>query len=278
MLDDCSASQPPSDERVEFHRGSVADIFAVQAAMRGADRVAHLATRNITVSEINPAAAFEVNAGGTLIVMREAARAKVKKVIYTSSVSVHDDLLMPITAHTAINPKTAYSIAKYAGELCRNVVGDLPLTILRLSNVYGPGQSDIANPYCGVVGHFMRASLEGRPLVVHGDGLSTRDYTYVDDAVEAIVASLVSDAAAPVDVSAFAVGTGIETSAVGLARMINEVTRRTLPIVHRPERSIDVVRRRVVDAGHFCAHCGWAPSVPLMHGLLRTWEWWRCQA
>ena len=275
VMDDFSASDSSSLDglsgKLNVYGGSVTDTKLLAAVMRhGVTHVAHLATRNITVSETDPARSFAVNAGGMVAILREAAKHQVRRVVFTSTTSVYGDDQMPAFEHYVPKPKTVYSIAKYAAELCGAAAPDVPLDILRLSNVYGPGQNDSANPYCGVIGHFMRAAAAGTPVTIYGDGTATRDYTYIDDVVAALVTTIVQGSGGGV----FNVSTGHETSTNDLAAMVAGVTGRPIEISHRAARSIDIVRRRVVDSSKFQAAFSWAPSVDLEHGLSRTWESW----
>jgi UDP-glucose 4-epimerase len=278
VMDDFSASDSSSLDglsgKLNVYGGSVTDPRLLAAVMRhDVTHVVHLATRNITVSETDPAQSFAVNAGGMVGILREAARHHVHRVVFTSTTSVYGDDQMPAFEHYSPKPRTVSSIAKYAAELC-GAASEVPLNILRLSNVYGPGQSDRANPYCGVIGHFMRAAIADKPMVVYGDGSATRDYTYIDDVIQALVAAIVQEPSGDV----FNVSTGQETSTNDLAGMVARVTGKKPAIEHISGRSIDIVKRRVVDSSKFQAAFGWRPSVDLEEGLARTWEWWKCLA
>ena len=274
VLDDFSASDPSSLDgragKLTVYGGSVTDAKLLAVIMRrGVTHVVHLATRNITVSETDPARSFAVNAGGMVAVLREAAKHQVQRVVFTSTASVYGDDRMPAFERYEPKPRTVYSIAKYAAELCGATFPSVPLDILRLSNVYGPGQNDSTNPYCGVVGHLMRAAAAGTPATVYGDGTATRDYTYIDDVVGALAIAMARGTG-----GVFNVSTGQETSTRDLVGMVARVTGRPLEINHRTARSIDVVARRVVDSSKFRDTFSWRPSVDLEQGLVRTWEWW----
>lgn len=273
VLDDFSAASPEGIE-VPIYRGSVIDseLLSMLISSRNISRIFHLATRNITVSELDPVQSFAVNSGGTALLLQVAAKLGVQHVIYTSTCSVYGSE-MPAIEDQIPAPKSVYSIAKLASERCCEISQTPPkaplATILRLSNVYGPGQTDVKNPYCGVIGHFMRAALEDKRAIVYGDGSATRDYTYVEDVVGAMLAVLAQPRA-----GIFNVSTGIETSTFELLGAIVEVVDKCIAIEQRPERSIDIPRR-VVDSKKFRDTFGWAPSVSLATGLARTWDWWR---
>lgn len=268
ILDDFSAASPDSLD-VQIYRGSVVDAELLSALLskRGISHVFHLATRNITVSETDPVRSFAVNAGGTALLLKQAALCDVQHVVYTSTCSVYGSM-MPAIEDQHPAPRSTYSIAKLAGERCCEVSPVLS-TVLRLSNVYGPGQTDIGNPYCGVIGHFMRAALENKRAIVYGNGSATRDYTYVDDVVRAMLAVLDRPTA-----GTFNVSTGIETSTSSLLLATTLATGRMLAGTYEPLRSIDIPRR-VVDSQKFRSTFGWEPSVSLATGLAKTWDWWR---
>lgn len=272
VVDDLSASNfsalPRVSDKLTVYRGSVEDQDLLSSLMTDVTHVVHLATRNITVSETDPARAFSVNTGGTANVLRSASRAK--RVVFTSTTSVYRDDDLPASESHEPEPRTLYSVSKLAAEACGDLFLDVPLTILRLSNVYGPGQSDSDNPHCGVVGHFMRAAREDRPMLVYGDGEATRDYTYVDDAVAAIVTALEGNRD-----GVFNVSTGVGTSTLDLSRLVAASAGKTHSVEHRSARSIDVVKHRVVNSQKFRNGFSWAPLVPIEDGLRRTWESWR---
>lgn len=283
VLDDFSASGPDAIDLmagdITLYGGCVTNRKLTQKLLSfGVSYVVHLATRNITTSQIDPVSAFGVNSGGTFDLLVDAAGANVRRVVFTSTTSVYDDSVLPMVESGPVNPKTIYSISKRGAEACVPLV-DIPVTMLRLSNVYGPGQTDTSNPYCGVIGHFMRAAMNNQPLTVFGDGKDTRDYTYIDDVVNALILSMLdikSDGASRDSFSGnvYNIGTGVEVSVSKLAEMVRMVTGMMLPIDHRTPRTIDVIRRRVVDAGLFRKDFGWEPRVTLENGLRNTWEHW----
>jgi UDP-glucose 4-epimerase len=145
----------------------------------------------------------------------------------------------------------------------------LPTACVRYSNVYGPGQR-AENPYSGVVAKFMVDAYAGRPLSVHGDGEQTRDYTYVDDAVEATLAAAIHPRA---EGEVFNVGTGIETSVNELGLAIGRALDRPVEIKHIDRRDIDNIRRRVVNIEKARRMLRWGPQITLDQGLAETARW-----
>jgi UDP-glucose 4-epimerase len=163
-----------------------------------------------------------------------------------------------------------YAVAKLAGEhycRCYFVTHGLETVRLRFFNIFGPRQrSD--NPYSGVIALFIGAMTEGRCPTVLGDGLQSRDFTYVGNAVQALVKA--SDAPrAPGNV--YNVGTGGGTSVLDLVAHLNRLLGTTLRPVHGPARSGDV-RHSCANIGRAGEHLGYQPTVSFAEGLARTLE------
>jgi UDP-glucose 4-epimerase len=262
-------------EGIEFVEGSVCDPGIVERLVAANDLVFHLAARNIVVSTRNPREDFETNIGGTLNVLLAARAAGGKKVVYTSSTSVYGNPRhLPINEDDHLSLLTPYAVSKLAGEnYCMAFYEsyELPTTAVRYSNIFGPGQ-DPANPYCGVVAKFLDSLLAGRSPVIHGDGNQTRDFTYIDDAVEATVLAGISDRSLG---EVFNVGTGVETRVNELAATLIRLTGMQVSTTHTNRRDVDNIRRRVVNIEKTRRALRWVPEVTLEEGLRRTVEWQR---
>lgn len=261
----------------EFVQGSVCDAALVDRVVAASEIVFHAAARNIVVSTRNPREDFETNIGGTLNVLMAARAAKTERVLYTSSTSVYGNpRYLPINEDDRLSLLTPYAVSKLGGEnYCMAFYESygLPTTAVRYSNIFGPGQ-DPANPYCGVVAKFIEALFAGRPPVIHGDGNQTRDFTFVDDAVEATVLAATSDRALG---EVFNVGTGVETRVNELAAALVRVTGANVTPAHSDRRDIDNIRRRVVNIEKTRRTLRWVPEVTLEEGLRRTVEWQRAR-
>jgi len=146
----------------------------------------------------------------------------------------------------------------------------LPVTTLRLSNVYGPGQL-VSNPYCGVVARFFDAVKNNTPIQIFGDGSQTRDFTYVEDVIEAIIAAVVHPLAAG---RIYNVGTGNETTVNQLAECIAACYGHAqYPTEYLPKRVVDKVYRRAVNVDAFRKDIGLLPVHTLEAGLNKTYQW-----
>ncbi len=260
-----------------FVQGSVCDRDTVERLVPGQEIVIHAAARNIVVSTRNPREDFETNIGGTLNVLLAARAAGPPRVLYTSSTSVYGNpRSLPINEDDHLSLLTPYAVSKLAGEnYCTAFYESygLPTTAVRYSNIFGRGQ-DPANPYCGVVAKFIEALFQGHPPMIHGDGDQTRDFTFVDDAVEATLLAATSDRAIG---EVFNVGTGVETRVNQLAELLIRITGVPVRPAHTDRRDVDNIRRRVVNIEKTRRLLRWVPEVTLEEGLRRTVEWQRAQ-
>jgi len=150
---------------------------------------------------------------------------------------------------------------------------DVPVTILRYSNVYGTNQLP-SNPYCGVVSKFFISVINDEPPQIHGDGEQTRDFTLVDDVVEATMLAALSP---KVVGEILNVGTGKETTVKHLANIIIELAGKDLCPVYIDRRDIDNLRRRVLNIEKIRKNLRWIPVTPLEAGLSKTYEWLNSQ-
>lgn len=264
---------PSSNGNLTVVRGSVTDESIVETMVRSSDYVFHMAARNIIVSTRDPREDFKTNIGGTLNILMAARGSGVRRVIYTSSASVYGNpRYLPINEDDATNMLSPYAVSKYTGEnYCRAFFEsyDVPVAVVRYSNVYGPMQRP-ENPYCGVVAKFFESAMSDRSPVIHGDGEQTRDYTYIADAVEATLLTAVSPRA---EGQVYNVGTGRETSVNSLAAMITSICEKKLAAKHFDRRDIDNIRRRVLNIEKSRRELRWVPEVTLENGLRATYQW-----
>jgi UDP-glucose 4-epimerase len=266
---------PGGARNLEVVRGSVVEYELVRDVMKGADIVIHEAARNIIVSTRNPREDYEVNIGGTLNVLLAARELNTHRVVYASSASVYGNpRYLPINEDDATNMLSPYAVSKFAGEnYCKAFYESygLSASVVRYSNVYGVMQR-ADNPYCGVVAKFFESAMSGTPLRIHGDGEQTRDFTYIDDVVEATLLAALSPKA---EGQVYNIGTGRETTVNQLARMIIDIAGAGVEPVYIDRRDIDNIRRRVVNIEKIRRELRWAPSVTTEQGLRRTHEWLR---
>jgi len=256
VIDDLSAGDPARlNERVIFTRGDVADRPKLWTLLQDVDCVYHLAAR-VLVSEsiLYPREYNEVNVGGTVSVMEAMRDAGVRRVVFTSSGAVYgEQAQQPVREDAIPNPQSPYAVSKLAAEYYVRAIGALwgiETVILRIFNTYGPGQSlPVSHP--PAIPRFLKQALDGGSLVIFGGGGQTRDFIYVDDVVEALVAAA---AASDVDRRIINVGSGRETSINDLATLVAEAVGREADVLHSPAESGGV--------SHLCA------DISIAHRLL----------
>ncbi|TME79084.1 MAG: NAD-dependent epimerase/dehydratase family protein, partial [Chloroflexi bacterium] len=211
VLDDLFTGLPETvPSGAQFVKGSVTDAALVGQLVADHSLVFHLAARNIIASTKNPRDDFATNIGGTLNVLMAAREAKTDRVVYSSSTSIYGNpRSIPINEDDLLVPLTPYAVSKLGGENYCSAFYEsygVPVASVRYSNIYGPGQRP-DNPYCGVVSKFLAMAQDGQPISIHGDGEQTRDFTFIDDAVDATLLAAIHPRA---EGEVFNVGTGIE--------------------------------------------------------------------
>jgi UDP-glucose 4-epimerase len=264
---------PVGESNLDVVRGSVTEFDLVRDVIKGASLVFHLAARNIIVSTRNPREDYEVNIGGTLNVLLAARELNTPRVVYSSSTSVYGNpRYLPINEDDATNMLSPYAVSKFAGEnYCKAFYESYGLSsaVVRYSNVYGTAQRP-DNPYCGVVSKFFESAMNGESPKIHGDGEQTRDFTYIDDVVEATLLAGISPKA---DGQVYNVGTGREVTVNQLARTIIEITGAKVEPAYVDRRDIDNIRRRVVNIEKIRRELRWLPTFTIEQGLRRTYQW-----
>jgi UDP-glucose 4-epimerase len=275
ILDDLSIGRTEYLDGVqhELIHAPLADSGAVARAVDGADAVVHLAARaGIPDSVADPVGTFEVNVHQLLGVLDAARKAVVPRFVFASSNAAAGDHEPPVDEADLPHPVSPYGASKLAGEAyCQafSATYGMAACSLRFSNAYGPRSLHKKS----VVATWVRAALAGEPVTVHGDGEQTRDFVYVDDLAQAVLAAL---DAAPEAVAGelFQVGTGQETTINELAAAIGRAVGRPLDIERGPARPGDV-RRNVSRVDKADTRLGYRAAVPLEEGLARTMSWFR---
>ena len=258
---------------IYFKFGSVTDKELVDELVSKADIVFHIACRNIILSTKDPYQDFQVNVWGTLNVLLAAKIHRPKRVVLSSSASVYGNALyLPINENEGLRPLNPYAASKLSAEnYCTAFYEsfDVPTTILRYSNVYGIKQNPL-NPYCGVISKFFDSIIKGNSPKIHGDGEQTRDFTYIDDVVDATIIAAISP---KTEGEVYNVGSGIETSVNELMRKVLKISSTNLIPKYVYSRDIDNVRRRVLNIEKMRKTLHYVPSTPLEYGLKKTYDW-----
>ncbi len=281
VLDDLFTGEKeylPRNDKVEFLHGSVTDSSLLKRALDGVEYVVHCAAVNIIAAQNEPLLDLEVNAGGTLKLLQAAlACPTLKRLVYTSTASVYGNpLYLPIPEEARTATMSNYAVSKLTAENYVRVhylLHDLPATVVRYSNVYGPFQSP-QNRYGGVITKFVNAALRGEPLKIHGSGIQTRDFTYVEDAVEATLMAVLSPKS---EGGTFNIATGREVSIRELAHLVLSILGREPNIESIDRRDIDNISRRCLNIEHIRTHLKWEPQFDIETGLERTLRWYQEQ-
>ncbi|AGL16321.1 NAD-dependent epimerase/dehydratase family protein [Actinoplanes sp. N902-109] len=276
VLDDLSTGSLANiaDLPVELVQASVLDRTALSRAVTGAHAVVHLAARtSVPGSVTDPLGYHETNTLGTLHVL-EACRAAPTPVVLASSSSVYGETaVLPAHEELPADPHSPYAASKAAAEAYASAYArsyGVPALMFRFFNVFGPFQPP-GHPYAAVVPAFIDAALTGRPVLVHGDGHQSRDFTYVGT-----VAGLLAHAAvhrvhspAPINLAA-----GRRTSLLQLIALLNRLLGAEIDVRFGPPRPGDLRHSQAAGARLADAFPG-HPGVPLETGLARTVAWFR---
>lgn len=280
VFDDLSTGRTENlaglENRIDFVRGDVRDAAALRDATKGAGSVFHLAAiASVQASVDDPMSTHDVNVTGTLNALLAARDAGVRRFVFTSSSAIYGDSPeMPKRETMLPAPLSGYALSKLAGEHYGNIFRQLyglPFFSLRYFNVFGPRQNP-ASHYAAVVPLFVRACLEGRQPVIYGDGLQTRDFTYVEDIVSANLCCL--DAPDSASGTVCNVACGERITVLDLARKIAALTNFSLSPDFRPARPGDI-RDSQADSSLARALLKWTPSWTFDAALAQTVAWFR---
>jgi len=260
---------------LEVVAGDITDPRVVAGAARGVDIIFHQAAmRSVPRSVDDPLGANQNNVTGTLNVLVAAQRAGVRRVVYASSSSVYGDRPeLPKREEQAPAPISPYAVSKLAGEHYSAVwtrLYGVETVGLRYFNVFGPRQ-DPSSQYAAVIPKFIQAGLTGQPLEVHGDGTQSRDFTYIDNVVDA---NLLAAAAPAATGEVFNVGCGSRVSLLEIIRLLEAILGRPLERHHTARRSGDVDHTQA-DISKAKRLMGYVPLVEFEAGLRRTVEFFR---
>lgn len=224
------------------------------------DVMVHAATFNIIYAVEQPIDTFKNNALHSIDLVRSFPG----KIVYTSTSSVYGNATsFPTKEDHPTSVSNAYDQSKLILEKYLQLRGNY--TTLRLSNVYGPNQRP-ENPYCGVIGKFIDCSIRQIPMRINGDGWATRDFTYIDDVVSAIISAIDQ----PAKNTEINIGTGKETSIMDLTILIAVVVGTYFSFEKIPARTIDGISRRCLDVSKAKNLLGWEPSTDLKIGIENT--------
>jgi nucleoside-diphosphate-sugar epimerase len=279
ILDDFSTGKTSNLEdirgRVEVIEGSICDLDLVRRAVHGADYVFHhAAVVSVARSVDDPVTTNAVNVDGTLNCLVASRDAGVKRLVFAASSSAYgDNQSLPKREDMKPEPLSPYAISKLTGEYYARVFHDifgLDTVCLRYFNIFGPYQ-DPKSLYAAVIPIFITKLLEGESPVIYGDGEQSRDFTYVDNAVEAnLLAAKSPDAPGRV----INIACGTRYSLNDLVARLRDLTRAKVSATYAPRRAGDVLHSQG-DVSVASKVLGYQPRVSFEDGLQATVEWFR---
>ena len=265
----------PLSEKIELLEGDLRSYHIVHQAVRDVEVIFHQgALPSVPRSVNDPITTNQVNVEGTLNLLDAARDVGVRRVIYASSSSVYgENPEMPKREDLDPRPISPYAVAKLAGEKYCQVFTrtyGLETVALRYFNVFGPGQ-DPKSQYSAVIPLFITAFLDGSRVTIYGDGEQSRDFTYVDNVVQAnLLATEAKDAAGQV----FNVACGTQTSLNQILDHLRKIAQVDVEVVYERPRQVDV-RHSLADIRKGREILGYRPEISVLQGLQHSLGWYR---
>ncbi|MGA9644218.1 MAG: SDR family oxidoreductase [Terriglobales bacterium] len=266
--------------QMDFREADILDLDAMRSACEGVDYVLHeAAIPSVPKSVIDPLGSNRANVDGTVNVLVAARDAKVKRVVYAASSSAYGDTpTLPKQEAMPPNPISPYAVAKLASEFYMvsfyRCYG-LETVCLRYFNIFGPRQ-DPSSPYSGVLAKFSLQMLRGEQPTIFGDGETSRDFTFIDNAVSANLLAC-SAPGAECAGRVFNCATGRRITLNQTFDAMKELTGYKGTVKYAPERSGDI-KHSLADISRAEKHIGYKVLVNFEEGLRRTVEWYKRQA
>ncbi|QLC23985.1 NAD-dependent epimerase/dehydratase family protein [Parasphingopyxis algicola] len=257
-----------TDLDAAFIKGDIRDAEAVEAALDGVEAIVHLAADTRVIPSISdPKFNFDVNVGGSLVILEAMRRLGTEKIVSASTGgAIIGEADPPVYEGMVASPVSPYGASKLAVEgYCSaySACYGIQAASLRFSNVYGPRSWHKGS----VVALFIKQILRGETLTVYGDGEQTRDYVHARDLADGIAAALQSDASGPIQL-----GTGIGTPLNAIIAMLREISAKDFAVDYQPFRDGEIVHTWC-DISHARATLGYDPQIAVREGLEESWRW-----
>jgi len=265
----------PFEGGAEIIEADIAEGKNLPRFLEGADYVIHQAALpSVPKSILDPVKSHHANVNGTLQLLNASREANVKRVVYASSSSVYGDSpTLPKHEGMMPNPLSPYGAQKLFAEIYCQVFSrayGLETVSLRYFNVFGPRQ-DSTSQYSGVLALFIPAVLQSKRPTIYGDGLQSRDFTYVQDVVEA---NLLACAVPGVAGQVFNVACGDRITVNSMLQQINKITGKDIAPIYADPRPGDIEHSQA-DITRAKEHLGYQPKISFEEGLRNTIEWYR---
>ncbi|MBZ5598727.1 MAG: SDR family oxidoreductase [Acidobacteriia bacterium] len=263
--------------RIDFRQADLLALAATHDACRGVDYVFHeAAIPSVPKSVLDPLGSNQANVDATVNLLVAARDAKVKRVVYAASSAAYGDTpTLPKREDMPPNPISPYAVGKLAGEYYMTSFYrcyGLETVSLRYFNIFGPRQ-DPTSPYSGVLAKFITQMLQGEQPTIFGDGAQSRDFTYVDNVVDANLRACQAPAA-EVAGKVFNIATARRVDLNETFRALKKIIGYPGDVKYAPERAGDV-KHSLADLTQAEKHLGYRPKVDFEEGLRRTIEWYR---
>ena len=280
ILDDLSTGHLENIEEiggeVDFVQGSVADVVVLDKVLEDVELVFHeAAIPSVPRSIENPRQSHIASVDGTFSLLLAARDRKVRRLVYAASSSAYGDQpTLPKREEMLPDPLSPYAVAKLVGEYYCQVftrVYGLETVALRYFNVFGPRQ-DPGSQYSGVVSRFISMLLKNERPVIYGDGEQSRDFTYIDNVIEA---NLKAATAKDLSGTVFNVANGESVTLNQLLAELKELTGRSEVTAEYRDSRIGDVRHSLADTTRARQFLGYEPRVGLREGLEKTIDWWK---
>ena len=281
VLDNLSTGRPENlaavRERIDFFNADICNLETIRPCFAGVDYVIHLAALpSVPRSVADPISANRVNIEGTLNVLLAAREAGVKRVVFAASSAAYgDNPILPRVESHEPRPLSPYALTKVAGEYYCQIFTRLygvEAVALRYFNIFGPRQ-DPHSQYTGVLSKFITAYIKGTTPTIFGDGEQSRDFTYIDNVVDATLrACIAPDAPGKV----INVGVGGRFTLNQTIALLDQIFGKQVTPRYDPPRSGDVLHSQA-DISLARQVLGYEPKVPYEQGLKKTVEWYRAE-
>jgi nucleoside-diphosphate-sugar epimerase len=263
--------------RIDFREADILDLDAMHKACAGVDFVLHQAAiPSVPKSVLDPLGSNRANVDGSVNVLVAARDAKVKRVVYAASSSAYGDTpTLPKHEGMKPDPISPYAVAKLASEqymISFYRCYQLETVALRYFNIFGPRQ-DPSSPYSGVLAKFITVMLRGEQPAIYGDGEQSRDFTFIDNAVEANLLACRAPAAQAAG-QMFNVATGRRVTLNETFKLLQGLTSYSGQPKYGPERGGDI-KHSLADISKAKAGLAYEPKVDFEEGLRRTVEWYQ---
>ncbi len=267
------------DKKFEFKEGDIRNYVTCLEATSGIDFISHQGALGSVPRSINdPLTTNEVNITGTLNIFNAAKENNCKRVVYAASSSTYGDHPgLPKVEDIIGNPLSPYAVTKYVNELYAKVYGNLygmEIIGLRYFNIFGPKQNP-KGAYAAVIPLFAESLLKNVPPTINGDGSHSRDFTYVDNAVQANILAMFTNNKEAVN-QVYNIACGHQTSLLELFNGLKKQAGSLLEPVHGPERKGDV-KHSLADISKAKKYLGYNPAISVQEGLTKTFNWYKEQ-